>query len=76
MGLSHFCLKIEGIKMVGQAGGKQANTNITAKAKHPPQIFTSPNPHTQNKTYELEQWRRSFIGIYLIFFPVEQTYSF
>lgn len=68
MGLSHFCLKIEGIKMVGQAGGKQANTNITAKAKQPPQTLKSPNPKTQNKTYELEQWRRSCIGIYLIFF--------
>lgn len=35
MGLSHFS-ESEGIKMVGQAGGKQANTNITAKAKQPP----------------------------------------
>lgn len=44
MGLSHFCLKIEGIKMVGQAGGKQANTNITAKAKQPPPNLKIPKP--------------------------------
>ena len=68
MGLSHFCLKTEGIKTVGQAGGKQANTNITTKAKQSPQILKSPNSQTQNKTYELEQWRRNFIDIYL-FFP-------
>ena len=60
--------------MVEKVGAKQANTNKC----HKPKQSKTPKPktpQTQNKTYELEQWRRSFISDYLTF-SVEQVCSF
>lgn len=63
--LSYFCWKIEGLKIVGKVGAKQTQTS---QIKLKQNKTLKHNPLTPNETYQLEQWRRSFVSVYRIFF--------